>query len=139
MLIFGQGRNPATNVNTYKQPLLDPTIFKKDFFSKISKTIFMSIFWGSIKLLFIDFLSFFLKRRILFFFKKPTNNLQSQYFLRIFKKIRYPYGLKLNKLDYINIIYHSLILKDSGLFLNYTVFFFRVEPDKISQKNFFFN
>ena len=127
----------VTRLIKYKQLLLKSTAVKKDFFNKISKTIYINIFWASIKLLFVDFLSFFLKRRILFFFKKPTNCLHSSSFLRIFRKIRYPYGLKLNKIDYINIIYYALLLKDSSLFLNYSVFFFESNRIKSHKKIFF--
>lgn len=92
------------------------TTFKIYKFSKKKKKVNFFFFFNKFL---INFLEFFLKARIIFNLKKGSNKLvlnqlsSRKFFLKYFKK-----NLKITK-QILGIIYYTLLLKDSSIFVNF--------------------
>ncbi len=103
------------------------TIFKIYKFSKKKNKVKFFFFFNKFL---INFLEFFLKSKIIFNLKKGSNKLvlnqlsSRKFYLKYFKK-----NLKITK-QIIGIVYYSLLLKDSSIFVN----FFRKILEKLSVK-----
>jgi hypothetical protein len=104
------------------------TLFKINKFIKIGKKINFYIFLNRFLL---NFLEFFLKSKILFNLKKGSNKLilsqisSRKFYIKYFKK-----NLKITK-QIIGILYYSLLLKDSFIFVS----FFRKILEKLNVKS----
>ncbi len=96
------------------------------FFKKVKKIKFFMF----LNKFLINFLEFFLKTKVLFNLKKGTNKLAlrqlstRKFYIKYFKK-----NLKITK-QIIGILYYSLLLKDSNIFVN----FFRKIMEKLNIK-----
>jgi hypothetical protein len=103
------------------------TVFKVFKFIKKMKKINFFLFLNKFLL---NFLEFFLKSRIIFNLKKGSNKLilnqisSRKFFLKYFKK-----NLKISK-QILGIVYYSLLLKDSFIFVN----FFKKVLEKLNVK-----
>ncbi len=92
------------------------TTFKIYKFSKKKKKVNYFFFFNKFL---VNFLEFFLKAKIVFNFKKGSNKLvlnqlsSRKFYLKYFKK-----NLKITK-QILGIIYYSLLLKDSSIFVNF--------------------
>ena len=112
-------------VNIYAHKFLNNLLFKKhQLFGYFNRFI-------------VDFVSFFFKRRVLFFLKKKYKLKRKLYFLKIFKKIKIPFGIKILKSELLYIIYYGLLLKDCSFFLNYTRRIFENNRLKSHKRLFF--
>jgi len=112
--------------------------FKK-FFSKkftIQSQHHISFF---INCFIIKFCEIFFKKRVLFFFKKPKHhNSNLDLFVGFFKKIKQPFSVRFDKKNCIFLIYYSMLLKDSSLFLTNIINIFENNRIKSQKKIFFF-
>jgi hypothetical protein len=111
--------------NFLKKSITDVKIFKfLKKFKKINFFLFLNKFL-------LNFLEFFLKSKILFNLKKGSNKLilkqlsSRKFYIKYFKK-----NLKVTK-QIIGILYYSLLLKDSTIFVN----FFKKILEKLSIKS----
>lgn len=104
------------------------TIFKINKFTKKTNNVNFFLFLNKFLL---NFLEFFLKSKIIFNLKKGSNRLvinqisSRKFYIKYFKK-----NLKVTK-QIIGILYYSLILKDSSIFVN----FFKKILEKLGVKS----
>lgn len=112
--------------------------YKKTFFKKFMMLAQQKYMWCFFNKFVLNFCEFFFKRKFLFFLKKKSTFNKKALFLKIFSKIKPPYGIKYSRLELIYIIYYSLLLKDAVFFLNYIRRFFESNKIKSHKKIFFF-
>lgn len=147
---FFKNHNPLTNLfcknsNTLALFELQPLIFKnkkvKKLFLKKSITLFKASksirvekkikFFIFFNKFLINFIEFFLKSKIIFNLKKGSNKLilnqisSRKFYIKYFKR-----NLKITK-QILGILYYSLILKDSFIFVN----FFKKILEKLNVKS----
>jgi hypothetical protein len=108
---------------------------KRQFLKKLFSS-FKKPYWVFFNNYLIRFLEFFFQKNILFLFKKPKKNKQRLFFLNFFKEVRTPFGLHLNKKEFIFTIYYSLLLKDSCFFLKYCRRLYELNIIKLHKKIF---
>ena len=96
-----------------------------------------SVVFGFLNNFLLHFFQFFFKKKILFFFKKKRR-FKNIIFFNFFKKIKPPYGIRLDRTELLYIIYYSLLLKDSVFFLNYCCNVFENNHIRTHRRFFFF-